>query len=90
MYQDFSRWAKSIGTPGWPTDSTTRRSRRSGTESANAQATAAPKSWPTTCVFSIPSSSRIASDVTDALADAVGVDVVRLVGVAEPAQVRAR
>ena len=29
-------------------------------------------------------------DVTDALADAVGVDVVRPVGFAEPAQVRAR
>ena len=55
--------------------------------SANAQATPAPQSWPTTCACSIPSSSRIATRSRDALADAIGVDVVRLVGVAEPAQV---
>ena len=60
---------------------------RAGRISANAHATPAPQSWPTTWAVSMPSVVEHLGQIADAPADAVRVDLGRLVGVAKAAQV---
>ena len=50
-----------------------------------AQATAAPQSCPTTWAFSTPAVVEHGEHVGDQMAEAVGVDRLRLVGIAEAA-----
>ena len=89
MYQDFSRWA-TVRWPeaGCPTDSTASWSTRAGCISANAHATPAPQSCPTTRACSMLQLVEDLGQVGDALADAVGLDLGGLVGLPEAAQVR--